>query len=156
MHGQFHTVCLSRETGLARLRQTSENPFECSGSLPVFVCTTSGLGDTTLSLSSVEGEPLRFRHSRYTNEVTTIPTDLESHYREIIPAVNVSKSTDRECFDRVNMTDSVCYTTMFIVHLTDITICSTVICSTVFNDGTRDIEEKFGSEIITTSKHTLN
>lgn len=149
----IHTVCLSRETGLTQLRRSSENPYDCSQSLPVFVCTTSGLGDTVLSLSSVDGEPLRYRHSRYSNDVTTVPV-TESHYRELIPAVNLSKSTDKECFDRVNMTDSICYTITFIVHLTDRTICSTVYCSTVFNNGIRDIEEQFGSAIVTTSKHT--
>ena len=136
------------------LRQNSKNTFACSQSLPVFVCTTSGLGDTVLSLSSVEGEPLRYRHSRYRNDVTTVPV-MESHYRELIPTVNLSKSTDKECLDRVNMTDSVCYTTTFVVRLTGKTVCSTINCYTIFNDGTRDISEQFGSATITTSKQCM-
>ena len=52
----------------------------------------------------------------------------------------------------MNMTDLFCYTTTFIVRLTDRTICSTVDCSTVFHNGTHDILEQFGSDTITTSK----
>ena len=146
---------MSRETGLTQLRRSSENLYDCSQSLPVFVCTTTGLGDTVLSLSSIDGEPLRYRHSRYRNDVTTVPV-TESHYSELILSVNLSKSIDKECTDRVNMTDSVCYSTMFAVRLTHRTICSIVYCSTDFTNGTHDvISVQFGSATITTSKQCI-
>ena len=137
-----------------QLRQSSENPYECSQSLPVFVCTTSGLGETRLSISSVArlSDPyaLKFRHSMYGNGLETI---IEDHFNsDLIAAVNLSRSIDKECFDRVNNMTDFCYTTTFVVHLTDRTICGTVSCSTIFNNGTHDISLEFGNATITTGK----
>ena len=149
-------MCSSNQTGLIQIRQSSENPYDCSQSHPIFVCTTSGLGETRISLSSVDGEPLRFRHSKYRNGSTSVAA-VEGAYHELVAAVNLTRSTDRECFDRLNniITDSFCYTTTFIVHLTDRTICSTVDCSTVFHNGTHEIPEQFGSDTITIGKYIL-
>ena len=132
------------------MRQSSENPYDCSQSHPVFVCTTSGLGETRIS---VDGEPLRFRHSQYQNGSTMV-VPLKGVHHELIAAVNLTRSTDRDCFDRLNMTDSFCYTTTFIVRLTDRTICSTVDCSTIFHNGIHYITQQFGNATVTTSKHT--
>ena len=137
------------------MRQSSENPYDCSQSHPVFVCTTSGLGETRISLSSVDGEPLVFRHGIYPNGSTLVDDVEDIKYHELIAAVNLTRSTDRQCFDRVNMTYSFCYTTIFIVRLTDRTICSTVDCSTIFHNGTHYIPQQFGNETVTTSKHVL-
>ena len=91
-------MCLASQTGLIQLRQSSKNPYDCSQSHPFFVCTTSGLGETRISLSSVDGEPLKFRHSQYQNGSTKVVTS-KGVYRELIAAVNLTRSTDRECFD---------------------------------------------------------
>ena len=151
---QFTAVCLSRETGLVQLtRQSTENPYVCSQSLPVFICTTSGRGETSLSISSVAGDPyiLRFRHSTYENGGTIPEERFDS---DLIAAVNLSRSIDKECFDRrrVNNVTDFCYTTTFIVRLTDRTICGTVSCSTIYNNGTSDIPLHFGNTTITTSE----
>ena len=148
-------MCLSSETGLIQLRRISEDPYDCSQSLLVFVCTTSGLGETRISLSNVDEEPLTFRHSKYGNGSTKVAA-VESIYRDIISAINLTRSRDKDCFDPMNKNGmDFCYTTTVVVHLVDRTICNTINCYTIFNNGTRDISEQFGSATITTSKHAI-
>ena len=99
---------------------------ECSDSVLMYTCVTTGRGATELTLDSSDTPLVVFLHSQYANGATV----NESRLNGDVVARILSRSADRDCFDILDNVTDYCYSMSIIVHLTERTRCKTMTCQT--------------------------
>lgn len=144
----------SIQTGLVLVEPPPGSRGVCLESGLTFRCTTTGRGETELRFealsSSVTPQEFLYRHSQYTPAPGT--ANEETRLDGELMAGNLSRSASEECFDGQRNIVDFCYTTLLVISATNSTLCGSIICTTIFYNGTADVLVEFGRLVIARSE----